>query len=94
MWQRYLLLLYEEPTEHSSRLQRALDLWELYLLGSLSMTFLGESPYWLYKQGRTAQVEAEFERLLGVSEAKFAISELSKADKGDDNDSVKHSELL
>lgn len=46
------------------------------------------------QQGRSAEAEAEFERLLGVSEAKFAMSELSKLDRGDDTDSVKLSELL
>ncbi|KAI5415216.1 hypothetical protein KIW84_040600 [Lathyrus oleraceus] len=45
-------------------------------------------------QGRTAEAEVEFERLLGVSEAKFAISQLSKVDRGDDTDTVKFSELL
>jgi hypothetical protein len=46
------------------------------------------------QQGRTAEAEAEFERLLGVSEAKFAMSQLSKVDRGEDTDTVKFSELL
>lgn len=48
----------------------------------------------MIQQGRTTEAEAEFEKLLGVSEAKFAIAELSKVDRGDENDTVKLSELL
>ncbi|XP_028806545.1 probable plastidic glucose transporter 2 [Neltuma alba] len=61
---------------------------------ALAMFFCAESPHWLYKQGRTTEAQAEFEKLLGGSEAKFAISELSKMDRGDDTDTVKLSELL
>lgn len=57
-----------------------------------------DSPWSLFsvviQQGRTAEAEAEFERLLGVSEAKFAMSQLSKVDRGEDTDTVKFSELL
>ncbi|GAU45148.1 hypothetical protein TSUD_253810 [Trifolium subterraneum] len=43
------------------------------------------------RQGKAAEAEAEFERLLGVSEAKFVMSQLSKLDRGDDTDTMKFS---
>lgn len=46
------------------------------------------------QQGRTAEAEAEFERLLGGAHVKFAMQELSKLDRGDDSDVVHFSELL
>lgn len=46
------------------------------------------------QQGRSAEAEAEFERLLGGSHVKYAMLELSKFDRGDDADTVKLSELL
>ncbi|PON50533.1 Sugar/inositol transporter [Parasponia andersonii] len=61
---------------------------------ALAMFFCTESPHWLYKQGKTAEAELEFEKLLGVSHVKVAMAELSKLDRGEDVDSVKLSDLL
>ncbi|KAF3441915.1 hypothetical protein FNV43_RR15830 [Rhamnella rubrinervis] len=61
---------------------------------ALAMMFCAESPHWLLKQGKTAEAEAEFERLLGVSHVKTAMGELSKVDRGDETDTVKISELF
>ncbi|KAF8388963.1 hypothetical protein HHK36_025647 [Tetracentron sinense] len=61
---------------------------------ALAMEFCAESPHWLYKRGRGAEAEAEFEKLLGVSHVKYAMAELSKPDKGDVKDTVMFSELL
>lgn len=61
---------------------------------ALLMEFSAESPHWLFKSGRTAEAEAEFEKLLGGADVKYAYAELSKSDKGDDAGAVKLSELL
>ncbi|KGN58141.2 hypothetical protein Csa_023397 [Cucumis sativus] len=60
----------------------------------LLMEFSAESPHWLFKSGRTAEAEAEFEKLLGGADVKYAYAELSKSDKGEDSGAVKLSELL
>ncbi|XP_073282003.1 probable plastidic glucose transporter 2 isoform X1 [Primulina huaijiensis] len=61
---------------------------------ALSMVFCVESPYWLYKQGRNIEAEAELEKLLGSTHAKAAMAELSKLEKGGEITSVKLVELL
>ncbi|CAL5405241.1 unnamed protein product [Camellia sinensis] len=58
------------------------------------MEFCAESPHWLFKRGRIAEAEIEFEKLLGGSHFKSAVSELSKSDRGDEADAVKFSELF
>ncbi|CAL5410563.1 unnamed protein product [Camellia sinensis] len=58
------------------------------------MEFCAESPHWLFKRGRIAEAEIEFEKLLGGSHFKSAVSELSKSDRGDEADALKFSELF
>ncbi|XVE88877.1 hypothetical protein DITRI_Ditri19aG0103900 [Diplodiscus trichospermus] len=61
---------------------------------ALCMEFSAESPHWLFKRGRGADAEAEFEKLLGGPYVKGAMAELSKSERGDETDTVKFSELL
>ncbi|KAJ4824001.1 hypothetical protein Tsubulata_033098 [Turnera subulata] len=61
---------------------------------AIFMEFCAESPQWLLKRGRSAEAEAQFEKLLGGSHVKSAMAELSKSDRGDEVDKVKMSELL
>ncbi|WRX28004.1 Major facilitator [Theobroma cacao] len=61
---------------------------------ALFMEFSAESPQWLFKRGRGADAEAEFEKLLGGPYVKGAMAELSKSDRGDEADTVRFSELL
>ncbi|KDO42242.1 hypothetical protein CISIN_1g011278mg [Citrus sinensis] len=61
---------------------------------TVAALYVTESPHWLYKKGRTAEAEAEFEKLLGGSHVKSSLAELSKLDRGDDGDIVKFEELL
>ncbi|TKY64477.1 plastidic glucose transporter 3 [Spatholobus suberectus] len=61
---------------------------------ALFMEICAESPYWLFKRGRTIEAEAEFEKLLGGVHVKPAMTELSKSDRGDGSDTANLSELL
>ncbi|XP_057969263.1 probable plastidic glucose transporter 3 [Malania oleifera] len=61
---------------------------------ALFMEFCAESPHWLFKRGRGAEAEAEFEKVLGGAHVKYAIAELSKSERGDEADTVKFSDLL
>ncbi|XP_010538037.1 PREDICTED: probable plastidic glucose transporter 3 isoform X2 [Tarenaya hassleriana] len=56
--------------------------------------FCAESPHWLFKRGRGAEAEAEFEKLLGGAYLKSAMAELLKSDRGDETGSAKLSEFL
>lgn len=61
---------------------------------ALLMEFSAESPHWLFKRGRRAEAEAEFEKLLGGPFVKAAMTELTSSERGDEPDTVKFSELI
>ncbi|KAI3837080.1 hypothetical protein MKW98_005413 [Papaver atlanticum] len=48
---------------------------------ALAMVPCGESPQWLHKKGRSAEAEAEFEKLLGGLHVKSAMADLSKSEE-------------
>ncbi|KAJ9548717.1 hypothetical protein OSB04_021260 [Centaurea solstitialis] len=61
---------------------------------AIAMMFCAESPHWLYKNGRNAEAEVEFRKLLGAAHVRSAMAELLRSDRGDESDTVTISELL
>ncbi|KAL9271416.1 putative plastidic glucose transporter 2 [Drosera capensis] len=61
---------------------------------AFAMTFCAESPHWLFKKGKHAEAEAQFEKLLGASHVDSAILELSKSDGDGNTETVEFSELF
>ncbi|KAK9102721.1 hypothetical protein Sjap_019975 [Stephania japonica] len=59
----------------------------------LGMTFCVESPHWLYKD-EFVEAEAEFEKVLGGSDVKAALTELSKLERGENIEDVKFLDLF
>ncbi|GAB4827219.1 hypothetical protein Ancab_034108 [Ancistrocladus abbreviatus] len=97
-WSYYQLMDYGVP---ELAVKTSLDKRSCSVL-ALSMELCAESPHWLFElmhlglaqKGRGADAKSEFERLLGSSHVKAAISELSKLDRGDEVDAIKFTELF
>ena len=59
-----------------------------------SLTTSSHSSFFPLQQGKLAEAEVEFEKLLGMSHVKTAMAELSKVDRLDETDSVNFAELI
>eukprot|EP00252_Welwitschia_mirabilis_P003340 TRINITY_DN13418_c0_g1_i1.p1 TRINITY_DN13418_c0_g1~~TRINITY_DN13418_c0_g1_i1.p1 ORF type:complete len:494 (+),score=77.66 TRINITY_DN13418_c0_g1_i1:406-1887(+) len=61
---------------------------------ALGMEFCSESPQWLIKQSRWAEAESDVERIWGGANVKFAMSEISHLDRGEECEDVSFLDLL